>query len=97
MPHGDPCGRMASTLTDPIYRAFVVHLVELRVGRGVTQVQLADRLGRHQSYVSKSERYERRLDPAEWRAWVLALGADPAAEFAAVNAAVTSKAVDSLK
>lgn len=75
-------------LTDPAYRAFVAHIVALRRRLGVTQVQLAERLGKPQSYVSKSERYERRLDPAEWRAWVLAIGADPAAEFAAVSAAL---------
>lgn len=75
---------MPSTLIDPGYRAFALHLVELRRAAGLTQRDLAARLGRPQSYVAKSERFERRLDPAEFRAIVLALGGDPAAEFAAV-------------
>lgn len=79
---------MPSTLNDPAYRAFVAHLVDLRMSAGLTQRQLAARLQKHQSYVAKSERFERRLDPAEFRAFVLALGADPAEEFAAVAAAL---------
>jgi transcriptional regulator with XRE-family HTH domain len=80
---------MPSSLTDPAYRAFVAHLVDLRRRAGLTQRQLAARLDRQQSYVAKSERCERRLDPAEFRAFVLAIGADPAAEFAAVSVALT--------
>jgi transcriptional regulator with XRE-family HTH domain len=75
-----------TNLTEPAYRAFVMHLVALRARAGLGQVELARRLGKPQSYVSKTERFERRLDPAEFRAWVLAMGADPAAEFAAVSA-----------
>ena len=77
-------------LTDPAYRAFVLHLVKLRGDAGLTQRQLAERLGRDQSFVAKSERCERRVDPAEFRAFVLALGGDPAAEFAAVSAGLTA-------
>lgn len=81
---------MSSTLRDPVYGAFVQHLVGLRAARGVSQRELARRLGRPQSYVSKSERLERRLDPAEFRAIVLALGGDPAAEYAIVAAALAA-------
>lgn len=79
---------MTSTLNDPAYRAFVLHLVALRTRLGVSQSELARRLGRRQSYVSKTERFERRLDPAEFRAFAIALGEDPVAEFAAVSAAL---------
>jgi transcriptional regulator with XRE-family HTH domain len=38
------------------------------LGRGVTQIELAERLGQSQAYVSKSERGERRIDIIElWR------------------------------
>ena len=83
---------MPSTLTDPAYGAFVTRLVQLRQAAGLTQRDLAARLGKHQSYVAKSERLERRLDPAEFRAFALALGADPVAEFATVSAALTKAA-----
>lgn len=85
---------MPSALHDPAYLAFVAHLVQLRQRAGLSQRDLADRLGRHQSWLAKSERGERRLDPAEFRAIVLALGADPDAEFAAVGAGLEAPAAD---
>ena len=72
---------MTSTLHDANYRAFVAHLTALRTSLGVTQADLAQRLGKPQSFVSKTERFERRIDPEEFRAIAAALGADPAREF----------------
>jgi transcriptional regulator with XRE-family HTH domain len=46
----------------------------MRRQKGVTQVQLADRLGLPQSYVSKYESGERRLDLIELRTICVALG-----------------------
>lgn len=68
------------------YRVLLVHLREVRVQSGVTQVQMADRLGTTQSLVSKCERGERRLDAIELRRWVMELGLsfpDFVAEFEA--------------
>jgi transcriptional regulator with XRE-family HTH domain len=48
----------------------------------MTQLDLADALGQMQSYVSKSELGDRRLDVIELRKWLLALGCDPV-QFAA--------------
>lgn len=79
---------MLFPLADPAYRVLVARLVVLRREPGLTQRALAARLGRHQSYVAKSERCERRLDPAEFCAFVLALGGDPVAEFARVSASL---------
>jgi transcriptional regulator with XRE-family HTH domain len=76
---------MTSTLHDEEYRAFIIRLIALRKATGVTQAQLAARIGKPQSYVSKSERFERRVDPAEFRLIVLALGHDPAAVFAEIS------------
>jgi hypothetical protein len=83
---------MTSTLTDPAYRAFVLHLVAERGRLRISQGELAQGLAKHQSYVSKTERFERRLDPAEFRAFALALGLDPVEAFAAVHAALTAAA-----
>ncbi|WP_337186557.1 helix-turn-helix transcriptional regulator [Phenylobacterium sp.] len=77
---------MTSNLNDPAYRTFVARLAALRTASGVTQSELAARLGRPQSYVSKIERHERRIDPAEFWRIARALGADPAAAFAEVAA-----------
>lgn len=51
-------------------------LVEAREGAGLSQEALAKRLGRPQSYVSKFERGERRLDVVEFFEVMDALSAD---------------------
>jgi len=58
------------------YRLLRAMLRELRHERGVTQEALADRLGTPQSYVSKYELGERRIDPVETYEICLALDAD---------------------
>lgn len=50
---------------DPRYEVFRSLLVELRERGELTQVDVATRLGKPQSYVSKYERGERRLDVVE--------------------------------
>ena len=56
------------------YDVFVTSLRDARTDAKVTQVELAKRLGETQSFVSKCERGERRLDVIELRAWCRALG-----------------------
>lgn len=52
-------------------------LVEARKAAGVTQEELARRLGKRQTFVSKLELRERRLDVAEFIAVGRAIGTDP--------------------
>jgi transcriptional regulator with XRE-family HTH domain len=52
-------------------------LVEARKKVGLTQVELSSRLKRPQSFVSKYERGERRLDVIEFGEVARALGVDP--------------------
>lgn len=59
------------------YERFRALLVGAREGAGLTQVALAKKLGRPQSFVSKYERGERRLDIVEFLEVTEALGADP--------------------
>jgi transcriptional regulator with XRE-family HTH domain len=56
------------------YRTFVRLLREERERAGVTQAELARRLDEQQSFVSKCERGERRLDVVEVRLICNALG-----------------------
>lgn len=49
---------------------------------GLTQEDVADRLGSTQSFVSKCERGERRLDLVEVQSWCLAIGV-PLSDFVA--------------
>jgi transcriptional regulator with XRE-family HTH domain len=57
-----------------------LHLKELlrnfRIEAGLTQIQLAEKLGETQSFVSKCERGERRLDLVQLRQFCLAMGVD---------------------
>jgi transcriptional regulator with XRE-family HTH domain len=56
------------------YEVFLRCLKGARQSAGLTQVQLAERLGQTQSFVSKCERGERRLDVVEVRAFCGAIG-----------------------
>ncbi len=55
----------------------LARLVEARKKAGITQTQLAVRLGRPQSFVAKYEGRERRLDVAEFVGIARTIGTDP--------------------
>ena len=59
------------------YQVFVEQLAEARKAAGLTQQQLADKLGRPQSFVAKYENGERRLDVVEFLGIAKLLKADP--------------------
>lgn len=61
------------------YQRFRVLLRDLRKEKGLTQVELAEALGQLQSYVSKYESGERRLDVVEFMDLCVALNVDPRA------------------
>jgi ribosome-binding protein aMBF1 (putative translation factor) len=61
-------------------------LCEARRARGLRQTDLADRLGRPQSFVSNYERGERRLEVSEFIAIAKVLGVDAAAVVAELAA-----------
>ncbi len=48
-----------------------------RLARGITQQEFARRLGRQQSYVSKAEMGERRLDVVEFLQFMRAIEGQP--------------------
>ncbi|GHU07447.1 hypothetical protein AGMMS50225_04380 [Betaproteobacteria bacterium] len=60
----------------PSHLTLRAQLRELRENSGLTQVQLAQRLGKPQSYVSKVESGERNMDFLEVRAYCLACDED---------------------
>ena len=60
-------GRMDKTIYTREYTAVLRLLKKARESAGITQVQLAERLGQTQSFVSKIERGERRLDIVQLR------------------------------
>ena len=65
------------SLHDRVYEKLVACLKAARNDAGVTQTDLAARICTDQSYVSKYERCERRLDYVEIRSICLALKLEP--------------------
>lgn len=61
------------------YEKLRMMLVEARETAGLTQVELAGRLNRPQSFVSKIERGVRKVDVIEFVEIARAIGFDPAA------------------
>lgn len=78
MSTGEDKGMTKSVFTDR-YKLFLNLLVQERKDRGITQVSLAKRLNKPQSYVSKYENGERRLDVVEFLDIAACLELDAAA------------------
>lgn len=75
---------------DPIYIEFVARLRAARKAQGHTQGELADLLHKPQSYVSKVETCERRIDVIEAARWCAALGV-PLGDVLPANLNVSNK------
>ncbi len=65
---------MQKSIHSPRYRAFLRLLRDTREEAGLSQADLGARLGESQSFISKCERGERRLDIVELHAFCNALG-----------------------
>jgi transcriptional regulator with XRE-family HTH domain len=61
--------RRSATTRRPEYRRFLSCLRAAREGSGLTQVEVAKRLGVPQSFISKCESGERRVDAVELAAF----------------------------
>ncbi len=68
---------MSRSVFTEAYIRFRRLLIEARRSARLTQAQLAERLGRPQSFVSKYETGERRLDVVEFLELAQVLGIDP--------------------
>ncbi len=56
---------MGQTISSKEYKKIIAKIIEARNDSGITQVQLAKILKRHQSYVSRLESGEYRVDVLE--------------------------------
>ena len=72
---------MSRTIHSPEHQALRELLIAARKSAGLTQEQVARRLGRQQSFVAKYEGGERRLDVIEFIAVARALDQDPIRAF----------------
>lgn len=69
---------MSSSIFTKRHQEFIAFIASARKEADLTQVELAARLGKPQSFVSKVERGERRLDVIEFCQVAEAIGHDPA-------------------
>lgn len=69
---------MPRTIFTQPYMALTQALIEARTKAGLRQEDVASRLKKPQSFVSKVERGERRLDLVEFVVFARAIEADPA-------------------
>ena len=67
------------------YKKFLAALIAARKSADITQAELARKLGKPQSFVSKFENGERRLDVIEFLDVCTALGADAQNLLSAAN------------
>lgn len=70
------------------YASFLEILVAARKAAGLTQTELAHRLGRRQGFISIVETGVRRLDLIEFCAFARAIGRDPVELFSRVYRAL---------
>lgn len=66
-----------SSFQPDLYRRMIELLIAARKDSGITQVELGRRIGQRQTFVSKFEQGERRLDIAEFVTVCRAIDADP--------------------
>lgn len=76
-----PGNRMAQSTHHRHYQVLLKVLRQARQDAGLTQADVGNRLGNTQTFVSKVERGERRLDVAEFVEWCQALHLAPEAVF----------------
>ncbi|MDE8757590.1 MULTISPECIES: helix-turn-helix domain-containing protein [Rhizobium] len=57
---------MAKTLGTERHKALIALLIEKREAAGLTQIELANKLGEYQSFVARLESGQRRVDVVEF-------------------------------
>lgn len=64
------------TINDPHYKQFLVRFRQAREAANLSQEELALRLGKHQTFVSKIETAQRTLDLLDFLRWTKETGSD---------------------
>lgn len=81
---------MQKSLRSPRQQLLQSLLVEARKARGMTQADVAETLGKPQSFVAKYENGERRIDVVEFLDIAAALSISPADVLAKIESATLS-------
>jgi transcriptional regulator with XRE-family HTH domain len=72
---------LSKSLGSPRHKALIALLVEKREAAGLTQAQLAEKLGEYQSFVARLESGQRRVDVVEFIEFADLLGFNAAKEL----------------
>ena len=83
--------QMPSTLSSDAYAAFIAVMRDARIEAGLTQADIAAKIGQPQSFMSKSERRERRIDVVEFLQIADAIGVSPEALLTRVRVALQQR------
>ena len=67
---------MPAWVSSPVHRAIIQGLIQARKAAGMTQRDVAAKIGKPPSFVGKIEAIERNLSVLEFVAWTVALGVD---------------------
>ena len=78
---------MAKTLGSPRQKALIEFIVSRREVSGLTQAELAKRLGEYQSFVARLESGQRRVDVVEFLSLAEVLKFDPAKALRSIRKA----------
>jgi transcriptional regulator with XRE-family HTH domain len=77
LPSQDEAGKLGKTLRSARHKLLVDFIVSKREAAGLTQAQLAGKLGEYQSFVARLESGQRRIDVVEFLELASVLGFDP--------------------
>lgn len=77
--------RMTKSAFSDAHRLVVEAVAGARLNAGLHQAQVAEKLGKNQSYISNIERGQRRIDIVEFYALANAIGIDPKKLFEAAT------------
>jgi transcriptional regulator with XRE-family HTH domain len=69
---------LGKSLQSARHKTLIALLIAKREAAGMTQIQLADKLGEYQSFVARLESGQRRVDVVEFAEIAEVLGFDPA-------------------
>jgi transcriptional regulator with XRE-family HTH domain len=77
LPSQDEAGNLGKTLGSARHKLLVDFIISKREAAGLTQAQLAGKLGEYQSFVARLESGQRRIDVVEFIEIATALKFDP--------------------
>ena len=82
---------MPAWVTSPVHQAIISSLVRARNAAGMTQRDVAKKIGKPPSFVGKVEAIERNLSVLEFMAWANALGVGGADLLNSISDDISSK------